>query len=102
MAASRVVLSYPADLSDWGRRALEDPSFSAYLGKVHETAAEGDVWAEFLGVGCCGDTRDISLHIEAVEGAEAVGEDTEFVFEARSESDGQGGWLVQSADGPTG
>lgn len=98
--AQRIVLSYPTDLSDWGVDNLEESSFAAYLRKVNDSATEGDIWEEFLDVGCCGDTRDLDLRVEAVEGGDVIGEDTEFSFEAREEADGGGGWNVQSAAGP--
>jgi len=48
---------------------------------------EGDGWAEFVSVGCCGDTLDVPLRVESVEGGDAVDEDTEFTF---TERDGEG------------
>jgi len=100
MAATLVVLSHPNDLSDWGRQTLVDPSFSAYLRKVHDSATEGACWEEFVGVGCCGDTLDVPLVVERVEGDDGVDDDTEFVFEARAKGGVEGGWRVQSAAGP--
>ncbi|MCU4801246.1 hypothetical protein OB920_12775 [Halobacteria archaeon HArc-gm2] len=99
--ATRVVLSYPSDLSDWGRDGVEGRPFRAYLAKAHDTASEGDVWAEFVSVGCCGDTLDVDLHVEKVEGGDAVDEDTEFAFTERDVEEVEGGWRVQSAGGPT-
>ncbi|PSQ43917.1 hypothetical protein BRD14_02230 [Halobacteriales archaeon SW_5_68_122] len=65
--ADRLVVSYPADLSDWGRMQVEKPSFRAFLRKTRERADPGDVWEEFVGVGCCGDTLDVPLRVESVE-----------------------------------
>lgn len=97
--ASRVVLSYPADLSDWGRWQLDEPSMKAYL-RRKETAAPGDVWELFLDVGCCGDTYDVPLRVERVDGGEHLSQETEFEYEEREACGIGGGWEVQSAAGP--
>jgi hypothetical protein len=99
--ADTVVVSYPADLSEWGRFQVEKPSFRAFLRRTRDEAAEGDAWEEFVGVGCCGNTLDVPLRVESVEGGDRVGDDTEFEFDVREACDLQGGWRVQSADGPT-
>jgi hypothetical protein len=99
--ATAIELSYPADLSDWGRDIVEDDPFRAYLRKAHEEAQEGDTWAEFVGVGCCGDTLDVPLRVERVEGGADVGPGTSFEFSVREACDIGGGWQVQSAGGPT-
>lgn len=99
-AATRIVLSYPADLSAWGRRTVEGAPFRAYLRKVHDDAAAGDAWAEFVGVGCCGDALDVPLVVEDVEGGTRVGPGTEFDFREREACGIEGGWRVQSAAGP--
>ncbi len=99
-AADRIVVSYPADLSDWGRGQVETSRFRAYLRKVHDTAAAGDEWAEFVGVGCCGDSLDVPLRVEAVEGGTGLTEDTAVEFEVRAACGLAGGWEVQSAAGP--
>jgi len=98
--ARTVEVSYPADLSDWGRFQVEKSSFRAYLRRVHDTAAVGDVWEEFVGVGCCGDSLDVPLRVEDTTGGEAIGPDTEFAFVERAACGIEGGWEVQSADGP--
>ena len=100
--ADRIVVSYPADLSEWGRHQVTTPHFQAWLRKTLETVAEGDVREEFVGVGCCGNTLDVPLRIETVEGGSRVDEDTEIDFDVREACDVQGGWRVQSAGGPTG
>ena len=100
-AATRLVVSYPADLSDWGRSRLETPWFRAYLGKTAGGVAEGDVFEEFVGVGCCGDTLDVPLRVEAVEGGDRVDADTEVEFEVREACGIEGNWRVQSAGGPS-
>ncbi len=99
--ASHVVVSYPADLSEWGRDTVDGSPFRSYLTKAHDTASAGDVWEEFVGVGCCGDTLDVPLRVESVEGGERLTEDTTFEFTVREACGVQGGWKVQSADGPT-
>jgi len=98
--ASRVVVSYPADLSEWGRSTLEGDAFRSYLSKAHDTAREGDRWEEFVGVGCCGDTLDVALVVESLEGGPALGPETEIVFTVREACGVEGNWRVQSAGGP--
>jgi hypothetical protein len=98
---TRVVVSYPADLSLWGRDIVEDTPFRAYLRKAHDSVAAGDRWEEFVGVGCCGDTLDVPLRVESVEGGSRLTRDTTFEFTVREACDIQGGWQVQSAGGPT-
>jgi len=98
--ATRVVLSYPADLSDWGRWQLDERSFQAYLRRTHDTVAVGDEWAVFLDVGCCGDTLDVPLRVEAVDGGATLTEDTAFEYEQRAACGLDGGWNVQSAGAP--
>lgn len=98
--ATSVVVSYPEDLSNWGRFQLNERPFRAYLRKTKDEVREGDVWEEFLDVGCCGDTLDVPLRVESVDGGDRMGEDTEIVYETREACDIQGGWLVQSEDGP--
>lgn len=99
-AATRLVLSYPADLSEWGRSQVETPWFRAYLRKTRDRAAAGDVFEEFVGVGCCGDSLDVPLRVESVDG-ERIDADTEISYEVREACGVEGGWRVQSAAGPT-
>jgi len=99
--ADAVVVSYPADLSDWGRMRVEDRRFRAYLRKVHDEAAPGDRWEEFVGVGCCGNTLDVPLRVERVRGGSRLGADTEVEFEVREACGIDGNWRVQSAGGPS-
>ena len=98
--ATRVVVSYPADLSNWGRFQVEKPSFRAYLRKTRDRAHEGDLWEEFVGVGCCGNTLDVPLRVERVEGGARINEETEFEYEVREACGIEGSWRVQSAGGP--
>ena len=97
--ATRIVVSHPDELSDWGRRQLYADRFVNYLRRVHDAVATGDEWAEFLDVGCCGNTLDVTLRIERVDGPGRVGPDTELEFVEREETMA-GGWEVQSAAGP--
>lgn len=100
-AATRVRISYPADLSEWGRSKIENRPFRAYLTKTLDTVAEGDRWEEFVGVGCCGSTLDVPLRVEEIEGGSEVTGDTDIEYTVREACDLQGGWRVQSAGGPT-
>jgi hypothetical protein len=99
--ADSVGVSYPEDLSDWGRFQVEKDSFVAYLRKTKtDRVRQGDVWEEFVGVGCCGSTLDVPLRVERIEGGETLGPDTEVEFEVRDACGIQGGWQVQSRGGP--
>ncbi len=99
-SATRVVVSYPKDLSKWGRFQVGTRHFVAYLRKTKGGVREGDVWDEFLDVGCCGDTLDVPLRVESVEGGDEMGPETDIVYEEREACGLRGGWQVQSADGP--
>jgi hypothetical protein len=100
-AADRVVVSYPEDLSDWGRFQVEKPSFRGFLRKTKtDRVRQGDVWEEFVGVGCCGNTLDVPLRVERIDGGETLGPETEVAFEVREACGIAGGWQVQSEDGP--
>ncbi|MFC7130853.1 hypothetical protein [Haloferax chudinovii] len=99
--ATRVVVSFPDQLSAWGRDQLTADRFVNYLRRVHEDAEPGDEWEEFLDVGCCGDSLTLTLRVEELEPADAtrIGEETTVEFVER-EGSVHGGWCVQSADGP--
>jgi len=99
--ATRVVLSYPSDLSTWGRDKLDGSPFRAYLTKTLGRVEEGQVTEQFTGVGCCGDTLDVPLRIESVEGGDVVDESTTIEYAVREACGIEGGWRVQSAGGPT-
>ncbi|WP_435359537.1 hypothetical protein [Haloarchaeobius sp. DFWS5] len=98
--ATRVVLSYPEDLSGWGRQQVDTGHFKAWLRKSHETAAVGDVWEEFVDVGCCGSTYDVPLQVESVDGGTAMAPETEISYTTREACGIEGGWKVQSQAGP--
>ncbi|MEF8800136.1 MAG: hypothetical protein V5A38_02125 [Halolamina sp.] len=92
--ASQVVISYPEELSDWGRDQLTADRYVGYLRKTLGDVAVGDEFEEFVDVGCCGDSLDVSLRIEETDG-ERVGPETEVEFTTR-DAPIEGGWLVQS------
>lgn len=113
MTATRVVVSYPADLSGWGREQLETPWFRAYIrrtlgegsgGRTGDAggAVVGDTVDAFLDVGCCGDSLDVPLRIERIEGDGPIDEGTTVEYEEREACGLAGGWLVQSRAGPAG
>jgi len=81
--ATRVVLSYPAALSSWGRSTLEGSPFRSYLRKAHDRAVAGETWEEFVGAGCCGDTEDVTLRVESVEGGRRLTAETTVEFAVR-------------------
>ncbi len=97
--ADRIALSYPADISTWGRDILIARPFASYLRKAHDNAQPGDQWEEFVGVGCCGDAMDVLLQVEAVDGGKQILPETTVEFTER-EACGVGGWQVQSEAGP--
>lgn len=98
--ADRVVISYPGDLSGWGRIQVDTPHFKAWLRKTVGTVEEGHLWEEFLDVGCCGSTYDVPLRIEELEGGDTLGPDTEIEYTVRDVCGLEGGWKVQSEAGP--
>ena len=98
--ASRVVVSYPADVSNWGRDQLGTRHMKAYLRRHFESAAEGDDWSVFIDVGCCGDSPDVPLRVEEVEGGPEMDADTEIDYVEREACGVQSGWEVQSRAGP--
>lgn len=97
--ARTVVVSHPDGLSDWGRQRLYADRYVKYLRRARDDFEVGDVWEEFVDVGCCGDSLDVPLRVESVEGPPRMGPDTEIEFVER---DGtvRGGWAVQSACEP--
>ena len=84
--AERVVVSHPAAFSETGRRQLEKQSFRSYLHKTHDEARAGDVWEEFVGVGC-GATRDVSLRVERVDGGTEIDDETAISYAARDDGE---------------
>lgn len=103
--ASRVVLSYPAGLSGWGRDQVDTDRYRGYFRRVLGTVSVGDVREEFVDVGCCGDSLDVPFRVTAVEvdgnpaETAVVTEGTEVAYETY-DGEVDGGWCVQSAAGP--
>ncbi|MFB6118795.1 hypothetical protein [Halosegnis sp.] len=98
--ANRLVVSYPADLSTWGRDQLDTRHFRAWLKRAHPEPEAGDIWEEFLDVGCCGSALEVPLRVERVVGGDAVGEPTHINYEERAACGLADGWAVQSEAGP--
>ena len=93
--ATRVVVSYPEELSDWGRDQVESDRYRNYLRRVLGDVEVGYEFEEFADVGCCGDTLDIPFRVESVDGPATVGPETTIEFTTR-DAEMEGGWLVQS------
>lgn len=100
--ATRVVVSHPADLSGWGRHQLDTRPFRGWLRRTLGRVEPGDTREVFLDVGCCGDTLDVPLRVERVEGGDRVGPDTEIEYAEREACGVEGGWTVQSRAGADG
>ncbi|SFG59695.1 hypothetical protein SAMN04488063_2533 [Halopelagius inordinatus] len=100
--ASKVVVSYPDELSAWGRDQLETDRFRSYLRRVVENPSVGDEFEEFVDTGCCGDSLDVPLRIESVDGPSKMGPETEIAYAPRDTEPDEiaGGWQVQSEGGP--
>lgn len=97
--ADKVVLSFPDELSDWGRDQITTTRYRNYLRRTLDAPAPGLEFEEFADVGCCGNTLDILFRVETVEGGGRIGEETTIEFVERTGSV-EGGWQVQSAAGP--
>lgn len=103
--ASRLVLSYPDGLSDWGREQIDTDRYRGYFRRVLGAVSVGSVHEEFVDVGCCGDSLDVPFRVERVEVAgesverAVVTDETGIDYETRP-GDVEGGWCVQSAAGP--
>lgn len=100
MATKRVTLVYPGDVSDWGHDQLTTGHMRAYLKRTQGPAREGDTWDVFLDVGCCGDSPDVPLYVQEVEGDGEMDEDTELEFVEGEPTGVRSGWEVQSQAGP--
>ena len=98
--ATRVVLSFPDGLSEWGRDQVDTDRYRNYLRRMIDEARVGDQREEFVDIGCCGDSLDLTFRVEVVEGGAHVGESTTIELVERA-GDVDGGWRVQSAAGPT-
>ena len=93
--ATRVELSFPADIGTHGRKRIGSDYYRKYLKKVHDTAEAGDEWDEFTDVGCCGSQMDVPLVVEAVEGGNQITQDTEIEYTEREACGVNPGWSVQ-------
>lgn len=100
MPTTRVTVSYPADVSDWGDGQLRTDHMRSYLKKTKGPAREGDTWDVFLDVGCCGNSPDVPLVVEAVEGDGELSDETTIEFVERDACGVDSGWEVQSQAGP--
>ncbi|MFB6284474.1 MAG: hypothetical protein ABEK59_11200 [Halobacteria archaeon] len=98
--ASKVVISYPSDLSGWSRQQVKTRWFKGYLRKKLGDKEEGYSWDEFVDVGCCGSSHDVPLRIEGILDGEDVGEDTEIEYTTRESCGVECGWQAQSEKGP--
>ncbi len=96
--ATELVLSFPDELSDWGRSQIFTDRFRGYLRRVIDEPSVGDEHEEFVDVGCCGDSLDLTFRVEAVTDGETVGDETRIEFVEREDAVA-GGWEVQSAAG---
>jgi hypothetical protein len=93
--ATRVLLSFPADIGWHGRNRLEADYYRGWLRKTHDRASEGDEWDEFTDVGCCGSRMDLPLRVEAVEGGARIGPETTIEYTEREACGVNPGWSVQ-------
>ena len=93
--ATRVVLSYPADLGRHGRSRIEQEYYKKYLRKTRDDVAVGDAWEEFTDVGCCGSRMDVPFRVEAVEGGDQIGPETTIEYVEREACGVNPGWSVQ-------
>lgn len=93
------MLSYPSGLSEWGRDQIGTKRYRRYLRRVFATPTVGDEREEFVDVGCCGSSLDLTFRVESVEGGDRVDDDTEVELVTR-DGEVEGSWRVQSAGGP--
>ncbi|MXR40001.1 hypothetical protein GRX01_01330 [Halobaculum sp. WSA2] len=96
---TRVVLSFPDGLSEWGRDQIRTDRYRNYLRRMLDEPRVGDEREEFVDVGCCGDSLDLTFRVEAVEGGARIGDGTVVELVERTGAV-DGGWRVQSAAGP--
>lgn len=101
--ATRVVLSFPADIGWHGRNRLEADYYKGWLRKTHDRVTEGDEWDEFTDVGCCGSRMDLPLRVERVvtasprrdEGGSRITAETAIEYTEREACGVNPGWSVQ-------
>lgn len=92
---SRVELSHPAGLSEWGRLQIDQKHFRAWLTRSHDSFSEGERFEEFVDTGCCGSAHYIEFVVEHVDGDGPVTRDTEIEYAERAGCDLGGGWAAQ-------
>lgn len=64
---------------------IQERPFLSYLRRVHGgEVSVGDEWTEFVNCGC-GTTTDVVVRVEAVEGGQVFGEETEIDLRALDE-----------------
>lgn len=97
--AARVVLSFPDGLSEWGRDQIRTDRYRNYLRRMVDEPRVGDELEEFVDIGCCGDSLDLTFRVEAVDDGTHVGDETVVELVERAGTV-EGGWRVQSAAGP--
>lgn len=95
-----LTLSHPAELSKWGRYRISTDAFLAYLRKTIDDPEGGDVYEEFVGVGCCGSALDVPLRIESISNPGIVTDETTIEYTERDDCEIAGGWSVQSRSAP--
>jgi hypothetical protein len=93
--ATRIELSFPADIGTHGRKRIRSEYYMTYLKKVHDSAEVGDEWDEFTDVGCCGSRMDLPLQVETVEGGTRIGLETTIEYTEREACGVNPGWSVQ-------
>lgn len=95
-AAERVVLSYPADLSERARERVGQEYYRTYLSRTLDRVQAGEVREEFTDVGCCGSQQRVPFRVEAVEGGAVVTADTEIAYAERAACGVETGWALQN------
>lgn len=96
---TRVTLSHPEELSNWGRFQIDQKHFRAWLTRSHDSFTEGERFEEFVDTGCCGSAHYIEFVVERVTGDGPVTRDTEIEYTERPGCDIGGGWEAQSEAG---
>jgi hypothetical protein len=94
--ARRVLLSYPADLGEHGRDRVARDYYKTWLRTTRDRLVVGDEWDEFTDVGCCGCQMDLALRVEAVDGGDRMGPETEIDYTEREACGINPGWSVQN------
>lgn len=93
---SRVVLSHPEGLSEWGQLQIDQKHFRAWLTRSHDSFSEGGHFEEFVDTGCCGSAHYIEFVVERVDGDGPVTRETDVEYTKRDGCDRGGGWGARS------